>query len=171
MKVLFFVFVFLIGLLFSGCATVKVNKGVSVFSGKFSCPAYKGEDNEWGAHEQNAVHKVVNGVDIIVTEPKGKKEDIFDKMGPYKNFISIIDGMWRYGPFYRNKTLYPVKVKYEKLSDNKITWQAEYPDYIDNKGIKRLARTGKGTFWIDKNGDKISTASHFTGQYKCKRIK
>ena len=168
MKLLLIIFISLAGLLFSGCATFRASKGVSGFYGKFNCPGYKGDDNEWEGYKQTVERKVVNGVDIIVTDLKGF---LFDKTGPYTKDISIIDGMWRYLPFYRNKTLYPVKVKYEKLGDNKITWQAEYPDYIDNKGIKRPARSGKGTIWIDQNGNQISTGSHYTGQIKCKRVK
>ena len=166
MKLALIIFIFLIGLLCSGCATTKVSNSVSAFSGKFSCPSYKGEDNEWEAYEAIIVHKVVNGVDIIVTERTG---NLYDKMGPYTKMVQIVDGMWRYSPFYRNKTLYPVKVKTE-LKNNKLTWQAEYPDYIDNKGIKRPASIGQGVSWTDQNGDKISTASHFTGQFKCKRL-
>ena len=172
MKLLVIISILLTGFLFSGCKTLKTNNS-SGFSGKFSCPGYKGEDNEWKGYEEIVERKVVNGVDIIVTDIKTDvlKGSVFDKAGPYTKNVSIIDGMWRYFPFYRNKTLYPVKVKYEKLSDNKLTWEAEYPDYIDNKGIKRPARNGKGTFRIDQNGDQVFTGSHYTGQIKCKRIK
>ncbi len=173
MKLLSFVLCMsLIGMLSSGCKTLKTSDG-SGFSGTFSCPDYKGDNNEWKAYEAIVERKMVNGVDIIVREIKTDvlKGSVFDKAGPYTKDVGIIDGMWRYYPFYRNETLYPVKVKYEKVGKNRITWQAEYPDYIDNKGIKRPARSGKGTIWTDKNGDQIATASHFTGEYKCKRIK
>lgn len=172
MRSSFLIFTLLTTVLFSGCKTLKPNNGLG-FSGKFNCPDYKGDDNEWKAYKAIAERKMVNGVDIIVIDIKTdvQKGSVFDKEGPYTKHVNIIDSMWRYFPFYRNKTLYPVKVKYEKLGDNKITWQAEYPDYIDNKGIKRPAGSGKGTIWIDKKGDQIATASHFTGQYKCKRIK
>lgn len=175
MKLLsFIVCILLTGFLFSGCKTLKTT-GNSGFSGTFSCPDYKkkGDTNEWKAYKAIVERKVVNGVDIIVRNIKTdvQKGSVFDKAGPYTKDVAIIDGMWRYYPFYRNKTLYPVKVKYEKLDNSKVKWQAEYPDYIDNKGIKRAARSGEGTFWINKDGDQMATASHFTGEYKCKRIK
>ena len=166
MRMSHIMFILLTGLLFFGCATFKNNN--SGFSGKFSCPGYKGDDNEWEASEEIIEHRVVNGVDIIVEHPKG---NLFNKLGPYKKVVMIIDGMWRYFPLYRNEKIYPAKVKNKFVGDNKVKWQAEYPELIDNKGKKRLASKGEGEFWIDKNGDKISTGSHYTGQIKCKRIK
>ena len=160
-------FILLTGFLFSGCTTLVSQNSPSIFSGKFRCPGYKGNDNKWEASEDIVEHKIVNGVDILVVDYQGK---LLDKTGPYKKTIMIADGKWRYSPFYRNKTVYPIKVKTE-LKGNKITWQAEYPEFIDNKGKKRSAAKGKGVISIDENGDQISTGSHYTGAIKCSRIK
>ena len=150
-----------------GCTTFTIQSNKSIFSGQFSCPGYKGDDNEWNPSIDTVEHKVVNGVDIIVVDHQG---DLSDKTGPYTKTTMVADGKWRYLPLYRNNTLYPVKVKNE-ISDNKLTWQAEYPELIDNKRKKRAATSGKGMIWIDQNGDKISTGSHYAGQIKCKRLK
>ena len=164
-------FVFLlsgISLLFSGCATfITKSSSHSSFSGQFSCPSYKGNDNEWNSSIDTVEHKVVNGVDIIVVDHQG---DLFDKTGPYTKTVMVADGKWRYAPLYRNNTIYPVKLKTE-INGSKLKWQAEYPELIDNKGQKRFATSGKGMVWIDQNGDKITTGSHYTGQIKCKRLK
>lgn len=153
--------------LFGGCAIFETKGNSSVFSGQFSCPGYKGADNEWNPTIDTVEHKVVNGVNIIIVDHQG---DLFEKTGPYTKTIIVADGMWRYAPLYRNNTVYPVKLKNE-IKGNKLIWQAEYPELIDNKGKKRVATTGKGMIWIDQNGDKITTGSHYTGQIKCKRLK
>ena len=160
-------FVFGFVLFFAGCAIFKIKDNSSGFSGKFSCPGYKGDDNEWNPTTDIIEHKVVNGVNVIVVDHQG---DLFEKTGPYKKTIMIADDMWRYAPLYRNKAVYPVKIKTE-INGGKLKWQAEYPELIDNQGKKRPATSGKGIIWIDQNGDKISTGSHYTGQIKCKRIK
>ena len=160
------IFISLICLSFSGCATFTTNNNGSGFSGKFSCPGYKGENTEWEASEDISEHKIVNGVNVIVVDHQGK---LSEKTGPYTKTVMIADGKWRYLPLYRNKKIYPVKIKTE-FNDNKLIWQAEYPEFIDNKGKKRLAKSGKGMVWIDQNGDRMSTGSHYTGQIKCKRL-
>ena len=139
MRLLLIIFISLTGLLCFGCVTFKNSN--SDFSGKFSCPGYKGDDNEWEASEEIIEHRIVNGVDVIVLHPKG---NLFNKLGPYKKIVMIIDGMWRYFPLYRNKKIYPVKVKNEFIDNNKVKWQAEYPELIDNIGQKRLASKGEG---------------------------
>ncbi len=161
---LFFIVSFISVFLF-GCATPPTSK----FSGQFSCPSYKGDDNHWKAYEFTRKHQVVNGVEIIATNFHGT--NLTEKIGPYKKDVQIVDGMWRYYPLYRNNTLYPIKVKYEfKEGKEKLNWYAEYPDVIDNEGEKREAHNGEGSAWFDSNGDEIAIASHFKGQYKCKRL-
>ena len=162
---LFFVLFFTSSFLF-GCATFSSKNMNSKFSGKFSCPGYKGDDNQWEAAEVIREHQIVNGVDIIVTDTQGKNTH---KHGPYEKMIMIVDGMWRYSPLYRNNTLYPVKVKYE-FDGGKLNWYARYPEITDNQGKKRKAQKGEGSVWFDSRGDEIATASHFKGQIKCKRL-
>ena len=154
--------VFFISFFFFGCTTSSTSK----FSGTFSCPGYKSKDNQWNAAEIIREHKVVNGVDIIVTDNQGSNPH---KSGPYKKDVWIVDGMWRYYPLYRNNTLYPVKVKFE-LKGEKLNWYAEYPEVIDNEGKKREAHKGEGSVWFDSNGDEISEGSHYKGQIKCKKL-
>ena len=162
---IFFILSFISFFLIS-CATLSSKNINSKFSGQFSCPEYKGDDNQWEAEKITREHQIVNGVDILVTHYlQGVNTH---KHGPYNKRITIVDGMWRYYPLYRNNTLYPVKVKYE-FKGEKLHWYAEYPDIIDNKGKKRKAHKGEGSAWFDSNGDEIATASHFKGQIKCKR--
>ena len=160
---LFFIVSFTSFFLF-GCATPPTT---SKFSGQFSCPSYKGDNNHWESYEMTRKHQVVNGVDIIVIKYHGT--NLAEKLGPYTETVEIIDGMWRYYPLYRNNTLYPIKVKYE-LKGEKLNWYAEYPDVIDNEGKKREAHKGEGSLWFDSNGDEIAIASHFKRQYRCKRL-
>ena len=162
---LFFILSFLSFFLF-GCAMHSSGKMDSKLSGRFSCAGYKGDDNRWEPYEMVREHRVINGVDIIVNDVEAKNPH---KHGPYTKDIAVVDGMWRYQPLYRNKTLYPVKVKYE-FDGDKLNWYAQYPDVIDNKGKKHKAHKGEGSFWFDQNGDEIATASHFKGQIKCKRL-
>ena len=135
------------------------------FTGTYDCPAYNSSDNQWNAHQMVIEQKTISGLPILVTEIKG---DLSNKMGPYKHDIAIVDGMWRYFPFYRANKLYPVKTK-SWIEGNKILWTAEYPAYTEN-GKKKKAGTGKGSYWLDSNGDMISEASHYTGQYVCKKV-
>ena len=152
----------LISFFLFGCTTSPISK----FSGRFSCPGYKGNDSQWKSSEMIREHQIINGVNIMVTDNQGANPH---KHGPYNKSIAIVDGMWRYYPLYRNNTLYPIKVKYE-LKGEKLNWYAEYPDIIDNEGKKREAHKGEGSVRFDPNGDEIAIASHFKGQIKCKRL-
>lgn len=164
MKLLFIV---LLSKFILGCTTFAIQSNKSGFSGQFSCPGYKGDDNEWNPSTETIEHQSINGINIIVIDSQG---DVSEKTGPYTKTVMVADGKWRYSPLYRNNTVYPVKIKNE-IKGNTFIWQAEYPELIDNKGKKRPATTGTGKFWMDQNGDKISTGSHYTGSIKCKRIK
>lgn len=133
-------------------------------TGLYDCPAYKAADNEWKAHQLRLTQNTLGGVPIIISQTMG----LPDKTGPYNIDVEIADGEWRFTPFYRNKILYPMKVK-TWVKDKKIHWESDIPAYVDNQGNKKEAKKGFGSQWLDADKNLISVASHYTGEYKCKR--
>lgn len=106
------------------------NDVLTDLSGTYQCPEYNKPDNSWKAHKIKYAQGTLADVPILLSFTiDGLKE----KTGPYDKDIAILDGLWRYSPFYRNGKLYPVKTK-NWVKEGKIHWMAEYPEYIDNEG-------------------------------------
>lgn len=147
------------------CSTMKKSEGM--LTGTFNCPEYRGPKNSWGEHQIIVEHINFQGTPVILEKIVGK--GVEHKTGPYDVSVMVLDNQWRYMPFYRNKKLKPVKSK-AYLKEGKVYWEAQYPSFVDHKGKKRKAGSGKGFFGIDDKGHMVSVGSHYAGKQTCTRV-
>ena len=159
-----------------GCSSSQVANKTSSFSGLFECDGYKangqGESFQVAPFSQKIEHKVVNGIDVIVTKRSdSEKMKAYGEM-PSSVDIWILDGTWRHTTVKAGGKLIAGKrmAKFTDESKNSIVWKSEYPVYVDNRGKKWNAAKYGGKWWIDpKTGNKKSTTVFVDKEVTCRR--